>query len=55
MQRKKVLRTESITETGLEYSLADLPEGIKPFKFHILSLTGASANAKASIIAAQIA
>lgn len=51
IQRKEVLRTESTAEICPEYSLADLPEGIKPFKFHILSLTGASVNAKASITA----
>lgn len=49
IQRKKVLRTESTAEICPEYSLADLPVGIKPFKFHIVSLTGAGVNAKGSI------
>ena len=51
IQRKTVLRTESTVEICPEYSLADLLEGIKPFKCHILSLTGAGVNAKASITA----
>lgn len=44
-----MLRKESTAEICSGYSLADLPAGIKPFKFHIVSLTGAGVNAKASI------
>lgn len=51
IQRKKVLRTETTAEICPEYSLADLPEGIKAFKFHIRSLSGTGVNAKASITA----